>query len=44
MQNIYQQIEELQNDLNAHRQGWVCWPAQVLAEKTRLLVRLLNQV
>ena len=41
---IKQQIEELQGDLNAHRQGWVSWPKSVLAEKVALLSQLLKQV
>jgi hypothetical protein len=38
-----QQIEELRGDLNAHRQGWVFWPKDVLAQKTALLAKLLQQ-
>jgi len=43
MQNVKQQIEELQGDLNAHRQGWVNWPKDVLAKKVALLAQLLKQ-
>lgn len=44
MNNIQQQIEELKNDLNAHRQGWIQWSNKVLADKTRLLANLLKQI
>jgi len=41
---IQQQIQELRGDLNAHRQGWVFWPPEVLKEKTALLCNLLKQL